>query len=288
MDNYLIIDGNWLAYRSYFATNNSTYIMKNKDGIPTNAIYLFFNTFINCILEFNPNHVIFTFDTPVKTEKHELLEDYKSNRKEMDNDLKIQFPLIKEIIKLMGIEQIEVEGMEADDIIASISSQVSNNSVVKILSADKDLFQLVSKKVSIIKTNKIGKFEEVNISNFQEKYYPILPSQVADFKALVGDSSDNIKGIAGLGPKTAIKLINEFESIENLVYNKHKMPEKILSKIEPNIKYLELYKKITLINPVNKVVFSNKLFNFHEIKNEELVYLLDRLELKRLLKKLEG
>lgn len=288
MDNYLIIDGNWLAYRSYFATNNSTYIMKNKDGIPTNAIYLFFNTFINCILEFNPNHVIFTFDTPVKTEKHELLEDYKSNRKEMDNDLKIQFPLIKEIIKLMGIEQIEIEGMEADDIIASISSQVSNNSVVKILSADKDLFQLVSEKVSIIKTNKIGKFEEVNISNFQEKYYPILPSQVADFKALVGDSSDNIKGIAGLGPKTAIKLINEFESIENLVYNKHKIPEKILSKIEPNIKDLELYKKITLINPVNKVVFSNKLFNFHEIKNEELVYLLDRLELKRLLKKLEG
>jgi DNA polymerase I len=262
--------------------------MKSKEGIPTNATYLFFNTFMNCVNEYNPDHVIFCFDTPVKTEKHKILQDYKSNRKEMDNDLKTQFPIIKEIISYMQIEQIEIDGMEADDVIASITNQVSNESHVKILSADKDLFQLVSSNVSIIKTNKLGKFDEVNSSNFKDKYFSIEPNQVPDFKALVGDSSDNIKGVPGLGPKTAIKLIEEFNSIENLVYNKSKIPEKLLAKIEPNIEDLILYKKITLINPIQEVKFNNFPFSPNNLLNNETLYILNKLDLKRLIKKMEG
>lgn len=219
----LIIDGTYLAYRSYFAMNKSNVILTDENGFSTNTILLFFRTLFTLINEHKPTHLFIAFDAKGKTFRHQIYNQYKDGRAKMPIEFYKQMDLIKDILNNLNITNIEKEGFEADDLIAKVCS-LYNGEQKLIFSADQDLNQLIDENTNIIKKYK-DTIIILNLQNFKD-IYGFEPYQVVDYKAIVGDSSDNFFGIKGIGPKTAIKLLEEFETLENIYSN--------LENIKPN------------------------------------------------------
>lgn len=213
MKKLLLVDGHAMIHRAYHALPPLT----SANGTPTNAVYGFFNMLYKAIQDFTPTHLVIAFDTPVPTFRKELLEEYQSLRPELPEDLVIQFSIIKELLIADGIPCLEKPGFEADDVIGTISSKLASKEMdVYILTGDKDILQMVKPHIHIIMP-KIGLSNVVVYDHDKvvEKM-GVPPDQIPDYKALAGDSSDNYGGVKGLGPKTAIKLLQQFNSIENL------------------------------------------------------------------------
>ncbi len=224
-DKVVLIDGSSYLYRAFYALPP----LKSADGRPTGAIYGFIRMLLKTLNLFNTPYVAVTFDLPGKTVRHEKFKEYKATRKETPNDLKAQIPEIKEIIKLLGIKIIEMPSYEADDIIATLSKKAEKeNYEVIIVTPDKDINQLVNENIKIYNPMKE---EIVDIEKIKEKY-GILPSQFLDYLTLIGDSIDNIPGIKGVGPKTAVLLLNEYGSLENIFKNIDKLKGKIKQSFE--------------------------------------------------------
>ncbi|PZW00599.1 5'-3' exonuclease [Metamycoplasma auris] len=223
----LIIDGTYLAYRSYFALNKSNVLLVNESGFSTNEVVLFFKTLFNLINEYHPTHLFIAFDAKEKTFRHQMYDLYKANRSKMEPSFYLQLDLIKEILSALKIRNIEKSGYEADDIIAKVCNMYTSTSKL-IFSADQDLNQLIDEKTSIIKKNKDSYFILNNL-NFKDSYF-IEPSQVIDYKAIIGDSSDNFMGIKGIGPKTASKLLSEYQNLDNIYANLDKIKDSWASK----------------------------------------------------------
>ena len=216
MSQLLIIDGFSLAFRAFYAFPLS---LTSKNGMPINAFYGFVSLLFNAIDLFSPSHIIVCFDHPKPTFRHDKYPKYKSNRSEAPDEFKQQIPLIKDICKKIGVPQLEYPGFEADDIMGSFSIQFQTIfEKIFIYTGDHDTFQLVNDTVNIIIPKKgLSEFKIYDVLAVVEKY-GVSPSQIVDFKALKGDSSDNIPGVAGVGDKTASKLLNEYDSLNNL-YN---------------------------------------------------------------------
>lgn len=216
LNKIVLIDGNNLLYRSYFATAYSGSLMKNSHGFPTNALYGFLNMLNKIIEEEKPTHMMVAFDKG-KTFRHDKYETYKGTRAETPNDLISQFPLSRKLCDVLGITHLEIDNYEADDIIGTFAKTIcEDNLEALIISSDKDLLQLINDKIKV----KLLKTHDYILMDNNEflNTYGLEPKKMIDLKSLMGDSSDNIPGVKGIGEKTAIKLLQEYGSLENL-YN---------------------------------------------------------------------
>ena len=218
MKKVVLVDGNNLMFRSYYATLYSGSIMTNKEGFPTNALYGFVNMMNKIIHEEHPEYIAVAFDIG-KTFRHEKYDYYKGKRDETPDDLKKQFPIAKKILSAMGIKYFELEGYEADDIIGTFSKQITEleEFVGVIISSDKDLLQLITDDVEV-KLLKPKDYIRMNKEVFFNTY-GLEPIKMIDLKSLMGDASDNIPGVKGIGEKTALKLLQEYGSLDGVYEN---------------------------------------------------------------------
>ncbi len=216
MNTLLLIDGNALMHRAYHAIPP----FKKKDGTPTNVIYGFFSILNKAIDDFKPTHLIVCFDVAAPTFRKKMFKEYKAQRKKLENDFIVQIPFVKEGLNEAKIIYSEKPGFEADDVIGTLGKQFCRKlDKILILSGDKDILQLVDKNIFVI-TPHIG-FAKTLVYDRQQVVdrFGVTPKQMADFKALAGDQSDNYPGAKGIGPKTATQLINQFNTIEKLLKN---------------------------------------------------------------------
>ena len=218
MKKIVLVDGNNLLFRSYYATAYTGNIMRNKEGFPTNGVYGFVNMINKIISEEKPEYMMVAFDIG-KTFRHEKYERYKDGRRETPDDLKVQFPVAKKILTAMGIKYLECAGYEADDIIGTISMWCEKDPEYEalIVSSDKDLLQLISDE-TVVKLLKTKDYIWMDKKTFNDTY-GFDPIHMIDLKALMGDSSDNIPGVKGIGEKRAIKLVSEYKTIDNIYEN---------------------------------------------------------------------
>ena len=225
MEKLVLIDGNSLINRAFYAMP----LLTTRSGIYTNAVYGFMNMFFKMYSDIKPDYVAVAFDLKAPTFRHKMYREYKGTRKPMPEELRPQIPLLKETLNAMGVATLEKEGFEADDIIGSVAKSADIYTV--IFTGDRDSFQLVDENISVYFTKKgITETEIYNADNFYDKT-GIFPSQVIELKALMGDSSDNIPGVKGVGEKTAISLIKEYGTIDVLYEHTSDLKGKLLEKI---------------------------------------------------------
>ena len=252
----ILIDGNNLLFRSYYATAYNGNLMKNSKGFPTNALFGFVNMLNKIINEEKPEYIMVAFDTGHNFRK-DLCDTYKDGRIETPNDLKIQFPEAKKICTLLGIKYIECDNYEADDIIGTFARMADEdkNYNATIISSDKDLLQLISDEVDV----KLLKQKDYILMNEQTffEHYGIKPIRMIDLKALMGDPSDNIPGVKGIGEKTALSLLVKYDTLENL-YNH-------LDELTPKTKE-------KLLNDKESAFFSYKLATIYKTIDFEYTF----------------
>ncbi len=225
MEKLVLIDGNSLINRAFYAMP----LLVTREGVPTNAVYGFMNMFCKMISDVKPKYIAVAFDLKAPTFRHKMYDGYKATRKPMPEELRPQIPLLKELLKKMGIAVFEKEGFEADDIIGTIAK--ATNIDTYIYTGDRDSFQLVDSETSVCFTKRgITDIDLLTNDNFTEKT-GITPKQVIELKALMGDASDNIPGIPGVGEKTAISLIQDFHDIDGVYNNIDKITGKLKEKI---------------------------------------------------------
>lgn len=262
MERLLILDSNSLLNRAFYAIPELT----NNEGIHTNAVYGFTNMLFKMKEELKPDYIVAAFDKKAPTFRHLEYKDYKAGRKKMPGELAEQFPLVKELLELLAISIYEIDGFEADDIIGSLAKYAEKNNIeVYVVTGDRDALQLASQNIKVVITKKgVSETAVYDEKNFIEEY-GVTPTQFIDVKGLMGDKSDNIPGVPGVGEKTAYKLIQTYGSIEEVLNNIDNISGK---KIKEN---LETYRE--------QAIFSKKLatiitevpieFDLDEIKSQE-------------------
>ena len=218
MKKIILVDGNNLLFRSYYATAYTGNLMKNSKGFPTNALYGFTNMMNKIIKEENPTHIMVAFDKG-KTFRHDKYDFYKQGRSETPDELKMQFSVAKDMLTHMGIKYYEIDNYEADDIIGTFALYCEKDPEFEglIISSDKDLLQLITEQVHIklLKQKDYIYYDPIIFKND----YQIDPINIIDLKALMGDSSDNIPGVKGIGEKTALKLLVEYKNLDGIYNN---------------------------------------------------------------------
>ena len=272
MNKVILVDGNNLLFRSYYATAYSGNFMKNSKGFPTNALYGFVNMINKIINDENPEYMLVAFDKG-KTFRHDKYSDYKAGRIQMPDELKMQFPIAKEILTNLGIKWFEIENYEADDIIGTLAKMIDETDEYKglIVSSDKDLLQLISDKVTM-KMLKSKDYVMMTEETFFD-IYGLTPDKMIDIKALQGDSSDNIPGVKGIGEKTALKLLQDYGSLEgvydNISYIKGATATKLINGREKAFESKDLatiYKEVSLGFGLEDVKIQK--VNIEELKKE--------------------
>lgn len=207
---FVVIDGNSLAFRAFYGLPP----LYNSDKEPCNAIFGFFKMLINVIQKIEPKYMVVAFDKGKHTFRHNIYPEYKGTRSPMPDDLRAQMQPIKDILKEMNIKVVEIPEIEADDIIGSVSRKFDGDII--LVSGDRDLFQLVNEKTTLwLNVKGISDILELDIPTLKEKY-GVQPDQVVDMKAIMGDTSDNIPGVKGIGPKTALKLIDNYGTLDGI------------------------------------------------------------------------
>ncbi|MEC0257905.1 5'-3' exonuclease [Paenibacillus lautus] len=244
----MLVDGMALLFRAYYATASSGYIRRTKAGVPTNAIYGFLRYMWDAIDKFHPTHVACCWDMGSKTFRTEQFASYKGNRPEAPDDLVPQFSLVRDVTECLGIPNLGVVGYEADDCIGTLARRYGDSMNVMILSGDHDLLQLVNDSTSVI----IMKKGHGNYMHYTpETLYAekgLSPRQVIDVKGLMGDTSDNYPGVRGIGEKTAVKLIQEYESVEGILANLDSLTKGVRTKIEADLEMLHLSRALAEIH----------------------------------------
>jgi len=293
MKKLLIIDSNSIINRAFYGIRH----LSNKDGTPTNAIYGFLNILLKLADEQKPDYICAAFDLKAPTFRHEMYSEYKAQRKPMPEDLKAQMPIAKDVLKAMNIKILELEGYEADDIIGTVSKLCEASDVeCMIATGDKDDLQLASDKTKVILTvTRSGVNETIIYDNkaVMEKYH-VSPSEFIDVKALMGDPSDNIPGVAGIGEKTAMSLIEAHKSIEYIYENIDSIGLKgaMLEKLKNGRDMAFLSKTLATINTKVPIDFNMSECEIQEQNlkahvSDEFVGILKRLELFSIIKRLD-
>ena len=287
MDKLVLVDGNSIMNRAFYGIMGSR-MLTTKDGTYTNAVYGFLAILFKLLEDINPQYLVVAFDLKAPTARHKLYEGYKANRKGMPDELAEQMPIIKEVLRAMNIDIVEMEGYEADDVLGTLSRYGEKQGLeVTILSGDRDTFQLATDNITIrIPHTKGGKTEtdEYNREKIIEKY-GLEPKQLIDVKGLQGDSSDNIPGVPGVGEKTALSLIQRYGSVENL-YDKLEKGEDDLKgkqkeKIEQNKDLAFLSKTLGTINLEVPITDTLEDFKVEEWDKEKVYDLFKKLNFKR-------
>ena len=281
----LILDGNSLMYRAFYGLPALT----NSEGLHTNAIYGFATMLLKMREDINPDHIIATFDRKAPTFRHTEYTDYKAGRKKMPEELAEQIPHIRELLKAFGVEIFELDGYEADDLIGTISVQGEAKGLdVFIVTGDRDALQLATDNVKVV-INKKGMTEvEIYDRNRMIEEFGVTPTEFIDVKGLMGDKSDNIPGVPGVGEKTAYKLIKEYKSVENVLSNIDNIKGK---KLTDNLReYAEqaiLSKKLATIITVAPIEIDFESLKDKNIDSEKLVSMFYKYQFKSLYNKIQ-
>ena len=289
MKKLLILDSNSILNRAFYGVR----YLSAKDGTPTNAIYGFLNILLKLIKEQEPDYICAAFDVKAPTFRHKQYEGYKAQRKPMPEGLAAQMPLAKDVLRAMGVTILEKEGYEADDIIGTVARLCEESEIsCFIATGDKDDLQLASDKTKVILTVTKSGYNETIIyddKGVKEKYH-VTPTEFIDVKALMGDPSDNIPGVKGVGEKTAMSLIEKHHSIEYIYENIDGIGLKgaMLQKMKDGREMAFMSKELATINRNTPIEFNAKECVFDGFENNgELYEMLKRLELNSIIKKLD-
>ena len=279
----VLIDGHSILNRAFYGLPDLT----TSKGEHTNAVLGFINIVFKILEEEKPDYLTVAFDTSHPTFRHEMFTAYKGTRKGMPEELKAQVPVMKEVLKAMNITIIEKPGFEADDVLGTLAVKAERQgNLVSLVSGDRDLLQLASEKIKIRipKTKRTGtEIEDYMAADVFEKYH-VTPKQFIDLKGLMGDTSDNIPGVPGIGEKTASKLIEAYQSIENIYDHIEEMPaNKATSNLRENKELAFLSKKLATICTDCEIDFNIDEADLSNIYNEEVYLLFKRLEFKNLI-----
>ena len=270
-----------LVYRAHFAFSKNPII--NSKGLNTSAIYGFLNTVLELLNKETPTHIAIAFDTKAPTFRSEIFSEYKANRERQPEDIQVAIPIIKQLIKYLKIEILEKDGYEADDVIGTVSTKLSNedNTTVFMMTPDKDFAQLVSDNVFLYKPAFMGRGVDIlGVNDVLQKFNISRVDQVIDFLGLQGDSVDNIPGIRGVGPKTAQKLLFEYGSVEGILKNKEKITGSVGDKVRANADDAVLSKKLATIKKDVPIELDLDMLRIKDSDSENLVKLLDDLEFR--------
>ena len=283
----VLIDGNSLMFRSYYATSYTGNLMKNSNGLYTNAIFGFCNM-IEKLISSDYDYIFVAFDKGKKTFRHQSYDDYKGGRKPMPDEFRVQIPYIKKYLDVLNIKHEELDDYEADDLIASVSTMAKNNDIddIMIVTGDKDLLQLVGGNVHVTLTKKgVSELEDYTDANFYD-LMGFYPYQVTDYKGLKGDNSDNLPGIKGIGDKTALKLLEEYKSLENMISHADEIKGNV-SKLLKEGAELGLKCKFlaTLVKDI-KLDFSIEDIKKKEFDKDNLIKFYQELEFNSFIKRL--
>ena len=230
MKKLLLLDGNSMLFRAYYATLY-THRMTTSNGIPTNAVYGFVMMLNKAIDIIEPDKILVAWDAGKPTFRHKQFEAYKGTRKPLDEELIVQFPIVREYLDAAGIKRYEQEGYEADDIIGSMA-KCCKDVQTTILTSDRDLLQLIDSSTHVLLMKKgLSEMDLMDEQNLMDTY-GITPSQVIDMKGLMGDTADNIPGVAGVGEKTALRLLNQYSTVENVYAHIDEVKGKLKEKLE--------------------------------------------------------
>ena len=279
----VLIDGHSILNRAFFGIPDLT----NSEGLHTNAVYGFLNILFKILDEERPEYLTVAFDVNAPTFRHEMYADYKGTRKPMAQELREQVPLMKEMLLAMGVPVIEKAGYEADDLLGTIAKRAEAQGIdVSIVSGDRDLLQLVSERIQvrIPKTKKGGtEVEDYFAAQVQEKYQ-VTPQEFIDVKALMGDTSDNVPGVPGIGEKTAVKIIAQYGSIENAYAHIDEMPKtKVRESFRENYEKAQFSKKLVTIETHVDITYDLEKAKINDLFTPEAYALCRRLEFKQIL-----
>ncbi|MCA1032015.1 DNA polymerase I [Bacillus timonensis] len=280
----VLIDGNSIAYRAFFALP----LLSNEKGIHTNAVYGFTMMLMRILETEKPTHLLVAFDAGKTTFRHKTFTEYKGGRQKTPPELSEQFPFIRELLDSYNIARYELENYEADDIIGTLSTQAEKEGfAVKVISGDKDLTQLASDKITVDITRKgITDVDSYTPAFIQEKY-GITPEQIIDMKGLMGDSSDNIPGVPGVGEKTALKLLKEFGTVEKLLESIEQVSgKKLKEKLEENRDLAILSKELATIFREAPITITINDLHYEGYDVQKVVEIYKELGFNSLLEKL--
>jgi DNA polymerase I len=278
-----LIDGHALAYRAYYALIKNP--LTNSKGQPTGAVYGFANYLLRLISDYHCPYIAVVFDSEAPTFRHEMFKDYKANREEMPDDMKSQIPLLKRLVDVFNIPVLQRPGLEADDIIAHMTKRAEKEGFeVFLVTRDKDLMQLVSRKVRMLAFEGSGRLEELGPAQVKEKL-GVPPGQIRDLLALMGDASDNIPGLPGVGPKTALKILEKAGSIDALLKDPSIVEnEKLQAKIEENRETLLLSRRLATLRVDIDYEIGLEALSAKPVKKQECVEFFKELDFNSLLK----
>ena len=285
MKKLMIFDGNSILNRAFYGIK----MLSNSKGVFTNGIYGFLNIYFKFMEEENPDYVAVAFDVREKTFRHKMYDGYKAQRKGMPEELASQLPLLKDILKAMNVTILESPGFEADDIIGTVSKRCEEQNILcRIVTGDKDDLQLASSNTTVkLIITKMGRTET---SDYDDKAvfekFGVTPKEFIAVKALMGDNSDNIPGVPGIGEKGAFELIKEYKSLDNLYNNLDDLKGAKKTKIEEgkDLAYLS-YTLSTIVRdmPLSAEINDMTVNNYD---NDSLFEILDILELKTIISKM--
>ncbi len=287
MKKLLILDSNSLLNRAYYALP----LLSNKEGVYTNAIYGFTNMLFKMKEDINPDYIVATFDRKAPTFRHEKYDDYKAGRKKMPDELASQFPLVKEMLNLLSINIYEIDGFEADDIIGTLAKYAQSEGIeVYIVSGDKDTLQLADKNIKVCITKKGVTEKEVYDYDRMVSEFEVTPIQFIDVKGLMGDKSDNIPGVPGVGEKTAFKLIKTYGSIEEVLNHVDEISGKKLKENLTEYREQAIFsKELATIKTDVPIEFDLESIKSHEnFDRIGLKNLFINLGMKTLISKIDG
>jgi len=280
----MILDGNSLLFRAFYAMPP----LKTKKGQYTNAVYGFLSMLYKLIDTYSPEYICTAFDPKKPTFRHEQYKDYKAGRAKAPDELIQQFKLIRDVLEVHNIKCIEIEGFEADDVAGTIACEAENKGAeVYLVTSDKDYLQLISKNTKVLLTKKgVTNIHEMDEQVFFDEY-GIKPEQFVDLKALMGDQSDNIPGVLGVGEKTALKLMQQYGNLDNIYENIEEIKGKLREKLESD--KIQAYMSQTLARIIKDIPleFDLEEFRLAEPDNDELSKLYDELEFRNFKKRLK-
>ena len=286
MENKLVlIDGNSIMNRAFYGVPDLT----NKDGLHTNAVYGFLNIMFKVMEEEEPSHMMVAFDEKAPTFRHEMYDAYKGTRKPMPEELAEQMPVIRDVLKAMEICIFSKEGIEADDILGTMARKGEKEGLaVVVVSGDRDLLQLATDKVKVrIPKTKGGKtlVEDYHTADVIEKY-GVTPVQIIDMKGLMGDSSDNIPGVPGVGEKTALKLLTLYGTVENVIAHADEITAKRAREaVKNNIQLAKLSKELATIKTDCRLGITTEQCRVGDMYNSKAFHLIQSLDIKSILKR---
>src|ERR1700738_2529897 len=277
----LLVDGSSYLYRAFHALPPLT----NSQGAPTGAVLGVLNMLNKLMKEESPERIAVVFDAPGRTFRDDLFEQYKAHRTPMPDDLRSQVQPLLDVVAAMGLPLLRVPGVEADDVIGTLAKQGAESGYdVLISTGDKDMAQLVGPHIGLINTMSNTRLDRAGV----KAKFDVFPEQIIDYLALVGDSSDNIPGISGVGPKTAAKWLNQYQTLDNLVANVEQITGKVGENLRAGLTTLELSRNLAPTHVALDLPLAHDQLTPTEPDTAKLRELYTRYELRSLLKQLDG